>query len=139
LWTFTIQVVDRASATYPCRVTLNEESMWKVRELLVACGMTVPKKRIKVDPEKLIGKELGMVLEDDEYEGKMKSVIDSVFPASDLDNDTDGDDEVDEEDEEEPAPRKKAPAKKTATKKAPAKDEDDDEDEDLDELDIDDL
>lgn len=131
-----IQDMDMLSAVYPQYCKLDEDNLWKVRQILVAVGMTVPKKRIKLDTDKLVGKDLGMTLEDDEYNGKMKSVIAAVFPAADLTQDDDDDDE----------PPAKAVTKKStaATKKAkPAPvDEDEDEDEeseDLDELDIDEL
>lgn len=120
---------DMPSATYRYTCTFTEASLFKLRNLLVAAGMSAPKKKIKLTAavlNKLIGREVGMSLDDDEYEGKMRSTITGVFPADDLP-------------EDEPAPRA---TKKTSTKKAepaPADDEDDDEEEDLDELDIDDL
>lgn len=146
---FLIQDVNMGSATYPYRCVLTEASLWKLRNLILATGKAVPKKRIKFDPDTIVGKEIGMTLEDDEYDGKMKSVISAVFPASDLPEEEparkstkkaapepEDDEDDDDEDEEEEAP----PAKKTRKKAAkPAADEDDDEAEDLDELDIDDL
>lgn len=128
--TYTVQDVDRPSATYRYNCPLTENALFKLRNILVAAGVAVPKKRIKVDPERIVGKEIGMSLDDHEYENKMSSEIVGVFPASDLPAD---DDDV----EDEPAP--KAAAKKTSTKKAaPAAAEEEDEEE-LDELDIDDL
>lgn len=125
---------ERPSATYPYRCTLTEKSLWKLRNILVAAGVNIPKKKFKLTAailEKIVGKEIGMSLEDDEYEGKLRSVIVGVFPADDL------------PDEEEAPPAKKKPAD-TNKKAKPADDDDeteddDDEDEDLDELDIDDL
>lgn len=87
LWVFTCQMVERRNATYPYRCTLNVEALWKVRNLFTACGIQVPKKKLNVDPNKLIGKTFGAIMEDDEYEGKMKSVIQGVFPASDMTED----------------------------------------------------
>lgn len=84
MWVFAVQLDDDASAIYPHRCVLNEANIWKVRNLLVAAGITVPKKRVKVDPSKVVGKPIGITLEDDEYEGKLKSVIQATFPASDL-------------------------------------------------------
>lgn len=124
-WVFVFQLDDRKSATYPYYCGLVDNQLWKIRNLLVAAGKTVPKKRVNVDPNSIVGKEVGITLSDDEYEGKEKSVIDAIFPASEL-----ADDEP--------------PAKKTSSKKASAKDddvedieeevEDDDEDLDLDDL-----
>lgn len=129
---FVVQSVDMPSATYAYRCIVEKaEQLWKIRNMFVAAGMNVPKKKIKVDPAKIVGKEIGMSLDDHEYEGKMSSEITDVFPASDL-----PEDEVDE------PPVKKAAAKstKSSSKAAePEDDDDEDEDEELDELDIDDL
>lgn len=136
--TYKIQDVDRPSAVYRYNATLTEKSLWKLRNLLVAAGVNVPKKKLNISSvaQKILGQEIGMSLDDDEYEGKMRSQIVGVFPASDL---------PDEEDE--PAPKKG----KKAAQPAEADDDDDtdtvaspdssddDEEEDLDELDIDDL
>lgn len=86
-WVFTIQISTDQRATYPYYCAHDEKNAWKVRNLLVACGIAVPKKRVNVDPNKLVGKEIGITLEDDEYEGKMKSTIQATFPASDLSED----------------------------------------------------
>lgn len=125
--TYIIADADRPSATYRYNCTLTDKSLWKLRNLLVAAGLAVGQKKIKLTAatlNKVIGREIGMSLDDHEYEGKMSSEITNVFPADDL------------PDDEPEAP----PAKKASTKKAAAVDEDDeDEDEDLDELDIDEL
>jgi hypothetical protein len=140
---FVIQDVDRQSATYPYYCQLTEDLLWKLRNLIVATGKTVPKKRLKFDPDTLIGKTLGMGLDDDEYEGKVKSIIVAVFPESDMAENVKGEEDDEDEEEEAPPARRKAAAKpakkKAAAKPAVADDDDEDEDEDLDEVDIDDL
>lgn len=144
MWTFTVQLKEDRSATYPHRCTLNVESLWKVRNLFVAAGKQVPKKKVNVDPNILVGKEIGIALIDEEYNDKVKSVIDSVFPASDLvEEDEPDEDEVDdvEEEEESTAPRRAA-KKPAARGKKPAPVEDDEEevtDEDEEVMDVDDL
>lgn len=106
-WVFSITTPGgNGRATYPYYTTLDEKSLWKVRNLFIAAGMAVPKKRVKVDPNKLVGKVIGVSLEDDEYDGKMKSVIQATFPADELTGDspddagdessTPGDDDVDD-------------------------------------------
>lgn len=148
-WLFAIQV---GSGTYPYYCKLVENQFWKIRNLLVAAGMNVPKKRVKVDPNKLVGKTIAVTLEDDEYNGKLQSNIASTFPVSELDDQVDDEDDAeDEEDEVEtppPAKKKAAPVVEDddeeeeeepapkAKKKAPAPADDDD---DLEELDIDDV
>lgn len=104
MWVFAIQLTSDASAVYPERCVLTESSLWKLRNILQAAGLTVPKKRVAVDPTKVVGREIGITLEDDEYEGKEKSVIAAVFKASELADDEpegDDDDEVEESDDEE--------------------------------------
>jgi hypothetical protein len=155
-WVFTIKPVDEPGAVYPYYCGSTETLLWKVRNLFLAAGYQVPKARKTVDPNKLIGKTIAITLEDDEYDGKMKSTIAACFPADELPQDADDDEpDVDEEDieddedeEEEPPPpparktraaaapaRKAAPAKATTrrAKPAPVEDEDDED------LEIDDL
>lgn len=86
-WVFTIQLSSDQRATYSHYCGFDEKNAWKVRNLLVAAGIGVPKKRVNVDPTKLVGKEIGITLIDDEYEGKVKSTVDAVFPVSDLSGD----------------------------------------------------
>lgn len=155
-WLFTIQV---GSGSYPYYCKHEENQYWKIRNLLVAAGLTVPKKKVKVDPNKIVGKMIAVTLEDDEYDGKAQSNIAATFPLSELDDDDvpdEDEDEVEEDDEEEddtppPAKKKKAPVEEDddededdeeeeapapKKKKAPVVEDDDD---DLDEIDIDDV
>lgn len=138
-WVFTCVIADEAKSarpsTYPYHCGSDEDQAWKIRKLFIACGSAVPKKRVMVDPNKLLNKTFGAALDDDEYEGKMKSVIVDTFPEDEVEQ---------EEPEEETKPVRrssKTPAKKaTSRKKAaePADDEDAD-DEDIDELDLEEL
>lgn len=161
-WVFTIQREGDKRATYPYYVGCDDDKQaWKIRKLLIAAGIPVPKKLVMVDPNKLVGKTIGAFLDDDEYEGRMKSVIADTFPVSEIDNDEDEDEaparkpkarvveddedddvdldeEDDEEDEEEPPPpprkkaaAKKVPAKKAAPKRRQPEPEDDEDDDDL--------
>lgn len=156
-WLFTIQV---GAGTYPYYCKHEENQYWKIRNLLVAAGLTVPKKKVKVDPNKIVGKTIAVTLEDDEYDGKAQSNIAATFPLSELDDDDvpdEDEDDVEEDDEDEddtppPAKKKKAPpveedddededdeeeeAPPVKKKKAPVVEDDDD---DLDEIDIDDV
>ncbi|MCA1800008.1 MAG: hypothetical protein LC650_01775, partial [Actinobacteria bacterium] len=72
---FTIKLVKFSQFAYPYYCKLTENQLWKLRNILIAAGMAVPKKRMKLDPSKIQGKLIGVTMEDDEYEGKMKSVI----------------------------------------------------------------
>lgn len=110
---FSIQPEDHRAAVYPYYCGLDEKSLWKLRNLLMAAGAKVPKGKAKINVEGLVGKVIGIALEDDDYEGKERSTIDSVFSASDVQSDS-------------------APAGKE-----PEDDADEDEDDDdLDEIDL---
>jgi hypothetical protein len=142
MWLFTIEVDTGA---YPFYCTFDEKSLWKIKQLFVACGLPVPKKKVKLDPNKVVGRYLGVTLDDDEYNDKLRSQVASVFPVSELEGDDDPDDvddDEDEDDEEEEAPKKskksKAPAAKPAKGKHGKKGKKV-KDKDLDELDVEDL
>lgn len=143
-WLYTVVLENKFSdRKFPYYCKLQENQLWKLRNLFLAAGIPVPKKKFKLDPSRIVGKLIAVTMEDDEYEGKAQSNVASVFPASELsENDTeidedetevdDEDDEDDEEDEdtddeadddedeeeeeeEEPVPApKKAAAKKAA-------------------------
>lgn len=123
-WLFTIVVNGH---TYPYYCKHQENQYWKIRNLLIAAGKVVPKKRVNVDPNVLVNKSIAVTLQDAEYEGKAQSEIAATFPLSELnDDDVPDEDENDvEEDDEDEAP---APVKKK--KPAPVEEDDEDEDED---------
>lgn len=134
-WVFTISPEEHPGATYPYYCTLSAEQAWKIKLILSGVGVSVPKSVKQINASKLIGKKLGIILEDDEYNGKMKSIIDTIIPVADVVSpdmpEADDDEEDDDDDMEE-----QAPAPKTRRKKPePAADDDDDDDD----LDLDDL
>lgn len=156
---FTLIVASDANkarpATYPYYCGWDDKQLWKIRKLFIAAGIPVPKKAVVVDPNKLLNKTIGAALEDDEYEGRMRSRIADVFPKDDVKDspvdDTDADDDYeeeeeappvrkraakrapepdeDEDEEDAPPPRRRTPAKKT-TSRRPAAEDDDEDDED---------
>jgi hypothetical protein len=140
-WMF---IIDVGKGAYPYRCGFNENELWKIRNLFVACGIAVPKKRVKVDPSKVVGRDLGVTLEDHEYDGKLSSQVGATFPVAELDGaDNEPVDDEDEEGEEEPVAEEEedeeeeAPAPKRKAKAAVAEDEE--EDDELEALDIEDL
>jgi hypothetical protein len=101
---FTIVLSSHPANKYPYYCTLVANQLWKLRNLFIAAGKQVPKKKVKLDPNVIVGKTIGVTMEDDEYEGKAQSVIAAVFPASELsavESDDDEDDATDDEDESE--------------------------------------
>lgn len=146
MWVFTVELEGVARASYPYYCKLVENQLWKVRALFEAIGTNVGKRKLKVNPQQLVGKKIGVFMEDDEYEGKLKSVIAEVLsadevepagktkkkrPVDDEDEDLDAleeeeeiEDETEdlEEDEEVEEEEEEKPApRKRAAKKAPAK------------------
>lgn len=128
-WVFTVQIKGDARSSYPIYGSPTADQAWKIRKLFIACGMAVPKKMVLVDPNKLVGRELGVILVDDEYNGKIKSSIDDFIPVDDLQgNDNDATDD-DDEDEEPPARTKKSKKRPEPEPEDDEEDEDDDDDE----------
>lgn len=103
------------------RLWLTPKSLWRVRSLLESLGLSVPKKVVNIPTKGLVGKELGAtVIDDDPYNGRIKSKIGDFIDLetlADLDDDEDDedDDDLDDVDDDD------------------ADDEDDDSDDDEDE------
>jgi hypothetical protein len=136
-WVLTVMVEGDARSTYAYYLNPDPKQAWKIGGICRAAGLNVKNVRIKFDPNKLVGKGIGIALEDDEYEGRLKSSIADVFPMSEVggnaDEEPDVEDEViDDEPEEEEEPEPTPPPRKRVAKKvapAPEPEEDDEEDE----------
>lgn len=83
MWRFDL-AVQGTRAVLPTYCKLQENQLWKIRNFLLACGKQVPKGKLKVDPQKLVGCQLGVEVEDDEYNGHEKSAVAACFPASEI-------------------------------------------------------
>lgn len=89
VWVFGVTLREDVRAIYPHSFTLEPEDRFKLRNLLSACHIAVPKRSLFTDPNVLIGKEIGVCLEDYElpkvkgvtYRDKPKSIIGQIFPA----------------------------------------------------------
>lgn len=127
-WMFIMTV---GKGNYPYRCGFNENELWKIRNLFVACGFPVPKKRLKVDPSKVVGRALAVSLEDHEYDGRLSSQIGATFPVTELEGD-EGEPEADEDEEgeEEAEPE---------TEEEPEEEEAEADEDELEALDIEDL
>lgn len=99
-WLFTLTGKTGAvkGAQYPYYCGKDSDNLWKVRNLAIAAGYNIPKEVITFDPNKLVGRDVGATMDDDEYEGKLKSVIAAVMPPSDIEDLSDED--ATDEDEE---------------------------------------
>ena len=135
MWVFGISLDDVPGAVYPYYVKLEfdgeRSQAWKLRMILTAAGFNVAKKAIKIDPNKVVGRPVGVEIEEDEYQGRIKGSVRRFLPVSEVAGP--GATVTDEDDEDETPPAK-APAKQTRRKRAPEPVEDDDDaDEDEDE------
>lgn len=67
------------------RFVLVPQSLFKLRQLLEACGQDVPKRGVTINHKELIGTDVGITLRDgDEYEGKIRSEAGDYMPAEDV-------------------------------------------------------
>lgn len=153
-WVLTVQIKGDNRSTYPIYLSPDTKQAWKLHKVFTAAGMTVPKKLLMVDPNKLLNKTIGVTLLQEEYEGRTQSNIDDYMPVGDIqppddpamDDDeaydeapvrkttrakakpapVEEDEEVEEEElEDEPEPT--PPPRKRARKAAPAPEPEDDE------------
>ena len=128
MWVFGIALDDVPGAVYPYYVKLEfdgeKSQAWKLRMILTAAGFNVAKKAIKIDPNKVVGRPVGVEIEEDEYQGRIKGSVRRFLPVSEVAGP--GATVTDEDDEDETPPAK-APAKQTRRKRAPEPVEDDDD------------
>lgn len=86
---------------FPFYCKLQQNQLWKLRDLLVAAGVSVPKKAISIDPAAPVGKEIAVEVADatGQYEGR--SEINGTYGLDILDEEAPADDEDDEGEEDE--------------------------------------
>lgn len=82
------------------RLYITDNSLWRIRSALEAMGVTVPRKRMSIKWADHYGKELGVTITDDEYEGRVRSRVSDFIDLDTLAG-TDVDDEDEDEDDEE--------------------------------------
>jgi hypothetical protein len=120
---------------FPFYCKLQQNQLWKLRDLFVAAGETIPKRAVQIDPSKVVGKSIAAEVEDDNYQGNPRSAVNGTYGLDVLDEDgasepEDDEEEYDEEDAEDDSADEEY------------EDEEDDEeydDEDEDDLDDEDL
>jgi hypothetical protein len=106
MWVYALVPADPRYKTrrFPFYCKLQQNQLWKVRDLFVAAGIPVPKKAQQLDGTKVVGKFIAAEVTDatGQYEGR--SEINGVYGLDVLDEDEDGpgvDDEEEYEDEAE--------------------------------------
>lgn len=81
------------------RHILTESSLWTLRNLLEAMGFKVPAREMRLDIDTLLNRKVGIVVVDgDEYQGRIKSEVSDYLPPSQVGNVVSGD--LEEEDDE---------------------------------------
>lgn len=88
---------------FPFYCKLQQNQLWKLRDLLVAAGISVPKKALNIDPEAPVGKTVAGEIEEEttgQYAGR--SSVNAIYGLDVLDEDAsqEADDEDDSEEEE---------------------------------------
>jgi hypothetical protein len=141
-WVLTVQIDGDARSTYPIYLSPDPKQVWKVWQVCRAAGLNVKNAKVRFDPNKLVNKAIGVYLEDDEYEGRLKSSIAESFPVSEVggnadEDDIDTDEIIDDEEivededveveEEPPVPAKRRVVKKAAPEPEPEEDEEEEE------------
>jgi len=127
-----------AGSTFYFTTSLKPEALFNLRNMIHACTngkQNVAGKAINFNPQQYIGSKIGGTVEDDEYEGKLRSVVSDVMPLKDLEVDSDEEDEDQEEDDladvededEDEEPVKKPKKKKPKPKAKKVKDDEDDD------------
>ena len=126
--------------------SLKPEALFNLRNLIFAASdgkKNVAGKAVNFNPTALIGKQIGVTVEDDEYDGKIRSRAVDVMPASQLEaeeDDDEEDEEEDDDDEDEDDDDDEDEEDEDEEDEEEDEDEDEEEDEDeLDDVDLDDM
>src|SRR5580765_3902636 len=93
--------------------SLQPQALWKLRQVLEAMGVEIPEGAMDLELEEYVDMEVGIVVENEKYQGKDKPRAAGYFPAED-----DGA-SSDPAPAEDPPPEEKPAAKKKAVKAAP--------------------
>jgi len=125
-WTFQITEGDHKGTKLYGMTSLKPAALWNLRNLIhAATGKNVAGRAVNFDPANVIGKVVGISVEDDTYgEGDRKTTrsrVNTTFPADEYEGGEEGDEDEDEEEEDE------------------EEDEDEDEEEDLEDVEVDDI
>ena len=78
--------IKAGSGRYPYYCKIVQNQLWKLRELIEAAGTEVPSKVVQIDPAKYVGAKINVELEDDTYNGKLRSRVARVAPFSEVEH-----------------------------------------------------
>jgi hypothetical protein len=101
-WKLSVVSGEQKGKTLYHTTSLKPEALWNFRNLIhAATGKNVAGKAMNVDTSSLEGKVLAVTVEDDEYEGKVRSRIVDTRPKDELEEEEEAEAEVEAEDEDE--------------------------------------
>lgn len=123
------------------RLTLSERAMFRVVGFLQGFGIKTPRKRIQVDPSRIIGRKVRVEVADGEpYNGQIRSEVKSYLRiakrAAEEDSDIDDVAEESEVDELEEKPKATRKAKEPIEDETPESQTSDDGELDLDDIEV---
>ena len=98
LFGFRLKEPKYKTRNFPFYCKLQQNQLWKLRDLLVAAGETVPKRALNIDPNKIVGRDIVIEVEDDTYNGNVRSTVVGTYASSILDDEAPADGEDEDED-----------------------------------------
>lgn len=82
---------------FPFYCKIQQNQLWKLRDLLVAAGQTVPKKAQQIDPSSVVGKFVAGEVEDETGQYAGRSTVNGIYGLEVLDDDGGAESDEDEE------------------------------------------
>ena len=98
LFGFKLKEPKYKTRNFPFYCKLQQNQLWKLRDLLVAAGETVPKRALNIDPNKIVGRDIAIEVEDDTYNGNVRSTVVGTYASSILEDEAPADGEDEDED-----------------------------------------
>jgi hypothetical protein len=78
-WELVIGVGDYKGSKLFMNTSLSPNSLWNLRNTLVACGLQVPKSVMQLDTDKLPGNIIGVTVGHETYENKERAKVADVW------------------------------------------------------------
>jgi len=87
VWEFELVEGQYAGRTFRSWTAITPAAMWKVAETVIALGVGQQGQVVKFKRGDVIGKLCGLILEQDDYNGKTTSKVTKVIPVDEIDED----------------------------------------------------
>lgn len=87
VWEFELVGGQYAGRTFRSWTAITPAAMWKVAETVIALGVGQQGQVVKFKRGDVIGKLCGLILEQDDYNGKTTSKVTKVIPVDEIDED----------------------------------------------------